>query len=436
MDHFEFRNGQLYCEDVNVDALAARVGTPLYLYSKRTLEEHYARFSATFRGIRPQICYSIKNCGNIHLVKVLLDQGAGIDVVSGGELSRALEAGADPATIVFAGVGKTSKEIQQAFEAGVGWLNIESEAEFENARAIAAALKHRAKVAVRINPHVFDPETHQNCATGKVDSKFGVDIATVNDFFRTYGNDPWLQIRGLHIHLGSPIFSADTYADGIKRILALLPALGRAGHRIEMIDIGGGYVAHYDRREPSGWDHYAEAITPLLKDFVKAGGQVIMEPGRSIAANAGVLLARVQYIKHAATKKYIVVDAGMTHLMRPAMYDAYHFIWPTSVHAHLVPPDRKPDPRLEGLEKFDVVGAVCESSDHLGRDRFLPPVKRGDLIAVFSAGSYGMAMASQYNAIPRPPEVLVDAANATIIRRRETYDDLVALERSPERIVI
>lgn len=424
----------MYCEEVNVDALAASVGTPFYLYSKRTLADHYVRFAETFSALQPQICYSIKNCGNLHLIKVLVNLGAGIDVVSGGELSRALEAGADPKKIVFAGVGKTSAEIRQALEAGIGWLNVESEAEFENARAIAAELRCRARVALRVNPHVYDPGTPQKCATGRSDTKFGVDIDHVPRFFEAYGRDPWLTLAGLHIHLGSPIYSSDTYVRGIEKLLGLLPELEKRGHAIEMLDIGGGYIAHYDGSELADWGRYAADIVPLLKPFVERGGKVIMEPGRAISANAGVLITRVQYVKRTPARKFTIVDAGMSHCIRPTLYGAYHFIWATRVPPGLVPPDRRSTPDLPGLEVCDVVGPVCESSDYLAQDRLLPPVERGELLCVFTAGAYSMAMASQYNTIPRPPEVLVDGKAATVIRRRETYDDLVALEREPQAI--
>lgn len=430
MDRFSYLAGRLHCEDVDVGELANRVGTPFYLYSKSTFLDHLERFTTAFRDLDPLICYSIKNCANINIIRLLVEQGAGIDVVSGGELYRALEAGADASRIVFAGAGKSDDEIRHALASGVGWMNVESEEEFENARAIAAGMGRAARVALRVNPDVYDAGTHEKTTTGKSRTKFGVDIDRAPQFFKTYGGDPYLKLSGLHMHLGSPIYSAQTYVRGINKLLGLTEQLEGAGHRIEMIDIGGGFVAHYDgQEEVQTWDAYAAQIVPVLKPFVGRGGRVIMEPGRSISANAGVLIARVQYKKAGGGKTFLILDTGMSHLIRPTLYGAYHFIWPTSVTPEFVPTSRRGDPGLGGLETYDVVGPICESGDYLAHDRPLPPVGRGDLLCVFTAGAYGMVMASQYNATPRPPEVLVDGRSATVIRRRETYEDLVEPER-------
>jgi diaminopimelate decarboxylase len=437
VDDFAYRAGQLYCEDVDVDALAAKVGTPFYLYSRATLERHFDRLSAAFGELDPLLCYSIKSCGNVHLVDVLRRRGAGADVVSGGELHRALAAGVEPSKIVFAGVGKTTDELRYALESGVAWINVESEQEFENARRLATELRREARAALRVNPNAYDPKTHDKCATGKVDSKFGVDISRARRFFERYGGDRWLRLAGLHMHIGSPIYTTEPYKLGITRLLALADELAGIGHRIEMIDIGGGYAAFYDGREDKqSWDEYGRDLVPLLRPFVAGGGGVVLEPGRSIVGNAGVLVTRVQYLKAGLTKQFVVVDTGMSHLIRPAMYDAYHFIWPTRPGAGREPRNRTTDPGVAGLERYDVVGPICESSDYLAHDRALPPVARGDLLCIFTAGAYGMAMASQYNSLPRPPEVLVDGARAKIIRRRETYDDLVQLEHDTADVAL
>ena len=435
MDHFRYQDGQLYCEDVNVDELAAQIGTPFYLYSKATFEDHYDRFFNAFRELNPLVCYSIKNCGNIHVIDLLVSRGAGIDVVTGGELYRALKGGADASKVVFAGVGKSSSEIRQALEVGVGWLNVESEEECDSIRAIAADVGCTARVALRVNPDVYDAKTHKECATGKADSKFGVDIGRAVQFFETYGNDPHLDLKGIHIHLGSPIHTSAPYVEAITKVLNLVEELAAAGHRIEMLDIGGGYAAHYDGREEARtWDHYASDIVPLLRGFVEQGGQFVIEPGRAISANAGVLISRVQYVKVGVNKRFAILDTGMGHLIRPVLYGAYHFIWPTSVSAEYVPKNRSLDPGVHGLETYDVVGPICEPSDYLARDRALPPVHRGDLLCVFTAGAYGMTMASQYNAIPRPKEVLVESRSAKVIRRGESYDDLIEPELEAHEI--
>jgi diaminopimelate decarboxylase len=435
MDHFSYQNGQLYCENVNVNDLAMKVDTPFFLYSKATFKDHFARFSNAFRELNPLVCYSIKNCGNIHLINLLVQCGSGIDVVSGGELFRALKGGVDPAKVVFAGVGKTSAEIRQAFEAKVGWLNVESEEEFENARAIAAEMQCEAKVALRINPNVYDPETHDKCATGKKDSKFGVDIARAKHFFETYSNDPFLKLRGLHIHMGSPIYTSEPYIKGITKILSLIEELEKVGHKIEMIDIGGGFIAHYDGQEKVlNWDEYASDIVPLLQPFVAGGGQVILEPGRSISANAGVLISRVLYKKVGVEKKFVILDTGMGHFIRPSFYDAYHFIWPTKVSREFVPKNRRSDLGVYGLETYDIVGPYCESSDYLAHDRNIPLVHQGDLMCIYTTGAYSMSMSSQYNGRPRPPEVLVDIQTAEIIRKRENYEDLINCELETNKI--
>ncbi len=437
MDHFKYRSGQLFCEDVNINELAKQTGTPFYLYSQATFIEHFNRFSSAFQELNPLICYSIKNCANINIINLLVQNGAGMDVVSGGELFRALEGGADAAKIVYAGVGKTTKEIRSALEAKIGWLNIESANEFENIRKIAAEMKCKTKAALRVNPNVYDKKTHSKCATGKSATKFGVDISQAKQFFKTYGNDPWLKLAGIHIHLGSPIFTSEPYVKAINKVLALIAELKAEGYDIELIDLGGGYVCHYDGKEEiQTWDDYAFAIVPLLKAFVEKGGQIILEPGRSISANAGVLITQVQYTKQGGHKKFVIVDTGMSHLIRPTLYEAYHFIWPTKVSLQWIPEHRQVEPNLNDLETVDIVGPICEASDYLARDRKIPPVQRGDLLCVFTAGAYCMTMASQYNSVPRPPEVLVHGNKAKLIRGRESYNDLIALERETEVIAI
>ncbi len=427
MDHFHYRDGHLYCEELPLDHLADRVGTPAYVYSRRTLEYHFDAIQRAFSELDPIICYSLKSCGNVNLAKLLAQRGAGMDVVSGGELKRAQAAGTDMRKVVYAGVGKTDPEIALGIEAGIGWFNIESEAEFENISRIARGLGKPTRGALRVNPDIYDPRTHAKTTTGKKETKFGVDIDRAKQFFAKYGKDEWCRLDALHLHIGSPIYSAEPYVQAVTKAMGLIDELRRDGFVIEAIDIGGGYAADYESHRSPSYDTYASAIVPLLKD---AGLKVILEPGRTIAANAGVLLTRVQYIKTGGTKKFVIVDTGMNHLVRPAMYDAFHFVWPTRVAPEHVPPKRSAEMEtlLDGLETVDVVGPICETSDTLARGRAMPSVKRGDLLCIFSAGAYGMTMASNYNAFPRPAEVLVDESQATIIRRRETYDDLLAPE--------
>ena len=428
MDLFEYRDGQLFCEDVSVDDLATSFGTPLYVYSRRTFEHHYDAVARAFAPLDPLICYSIKSCGNVHIVKMLAERGSGMDVVSGGEIHRARQAGVDMARVVYAGVGKTDDEIRMGIEAGIGYFNIESEAEFENLSRIAGQMSRTTRGALRVNPDV-DPQTaHAKTTTGTKETKFGVDIGRAKRFFARYGRDPHVGLCAIHLHIGSPVYKVEPYVDAIRKALALIDDLRGEGFAITALDIGGGYGANYVADQTPAYDAYADAIVPLLQPFVAGGGKVILEPGRTIACNAGILVGRVQYIKTGGAKKFVILDTGMHHLVRPAMYDAFHFIWPTNVATNHVPQRRLKDMPNEGLEPCDIVGPVCETGDRFAKDRPIPPVARGDLLAIFSAGAYGMVMASQYNAFRRPPEILVSGRDATVIRRRETYDDLLAAE--------
>lgn len=433
MDWFHYRDGQLYCEDVQLNALAQQVGTPVYVYSQRTLVDHYDRLAAAFAPLNPIICYSIKSCANIHICQLLAKRGAGMDVVSGGELYRAKQAGADMDRVVYAGVGKTDAEIQQAVTCGIGWFNIESDAEFENIARITRQMGAVTHAALRINPSV-DPQTHAKTATGKRESKFGVDIDQAQAFFERYGKDANCRITGIHLHLGSPIYRVEPYLEAITKALELIDQLRAQGYSIDVMDIGGGFGADYETDQSPLAADYAQQIVPLLQPFVDCGGRVILEPGRTITANAGILLTRVQYIKFGGQKKFVIVDSGMHHLIRPTLYESFHFIWPTEVAPEHEPKYRKAQMEMPGLESSDVVGPVCESGDYLAQNRRLPPLARDELLCVFSAGAYGMVMASNYNTMPRPPEVLVHGDDARFIRRRETYEDMLALERDGQDV--
>jgi diaminopimelate decarboxylase len=430
MDHFNYHDGTLHCESLPVDVIARRAGTPCYVYSQQTLLDHYDRLAAAFAPLDPMICYSIKSCSNLSICRMLAERGAGMDLVSGGELFRAMQAGADPATCVFAGVGKTDDEIRRAIKAGVGWLNVESEAEFENIAAIAKSMNATCRTALRINPDV-DPKTHRYTSTGKKETKFGVDIERARQFFQTYGSDEHGLLRGIHLHIGSPIYSADPYVDSINKTLALIDELESDMPRIEMLDLGGGFGADYTTAQSPVASDYAAHIVPLLEERVRNGLKIILEPGRTITANAGLLLITVQYVKTSGDKTFAICDGGMNVLIRPCHYDAFHFIWPAKVNPEHVPPRREKQMNMPGLKPVDVVGPICETGDFLAIDRPLPPISRGDVLAVFSAGAYGMVMASRYNSMPLPAEVMVSGESAKVIRRRETLDDLVAHECEP-----
>lgn len=423
MDRFEYREGRLWCEQLSAAALAERFGTLLYVYSRDTFVQHYERIRDAFAALDPLICYSIKSCPNVNLCRLLREQGSGFDVVSGGELHRALLAGADPARVVFAGVGKTDAEIREALARGVGLLNVESESELEQLIRIASEVGTRPAAALRVNPDV-DARTHVYTTTGTKQTKFGVDFDRAVEVFERFGRSPAVRLCGLHLHIGSPVNDPQAYAAAVRRGVELIDDLRRRGFTIDTLDVGGGYGAYYEGGEAPPAADYARAVVPLLAG---RGLKIVLEPGRSIAGNAGILLTRVLHVKTSGAKRFVICDASMTELIRPALYGAYHFIWPTDAGGY-VPRGRAAQQPHEGLSVCDVVGPVCESGDFLARDRSLPPVRRGDLLAVFTAGAYAMSMSSNYNSRPRAAEVLVEGAVARLIRRRETYADLVAAE--------
>jgi diaminopimelate decarboxylase len=355
----------------------------------------------------------------------MADAGSGFDIASGGELYRVLQAGGEPSKIVYAGVGKTDKEIIEALNAGIGYFNIESEAEMENLIRLATQQKKHPKAALRVNPDV-DPKTHTYTTTGKKETKFGVDIERARKVFADYGKNKAVKLCAIHIHLGSAGKTVEPYAEAIEKALALIDQLRSDGFTIEAVDMGGGYGADYTTGTSPAAADYAAAIVPLL-----AGKnlKLILEPGASIAANTAILVTQVLYLKSSGSKKFVIVDAGMNDLIRPPLYNAFHFIWPTKVDKKFVPPCRDRNLQLADTEVVDVVGPICEGADFFAQDRALPPVKRGDFISIFTAGAYGFTMSSNYNARPRPAEVLVDGSKFSIIRKRETYEDLTSLER-------
>jgi len=429
MDYFNYRDGVLCAEAVNVEQVAEQLGTPVYVYSKATFLDHLGKIQKAYRELETMVCYSVKACGNINVLHFMAGAGSGFDIVSGGELHRVQEAGGDTSKVVFAGVGKTDKEIAEAMQAGIAYFNIESENELENLIHLAKKNKARAgqapKAALRVNPDV-DPRTHTFTTTGKKETKFGVDIERARKVFRDYGREQAVKLCGIHIHLGSAGHTVEPYVEAIEKVMFLIEQLRKDGFVIETLDIGGGYGADYVTGTAPTAADYAGAIVPLLKG---RDLKLILEPGASIAANSAVLLTRVLYLKQGGARKFVIVDAGMNDLIRPVLYDAFHFIWPARVDKQFVPTQRDKDLQITGTEVVDVVGPICESADFFARDRALPPLKRGDLLSIFTCGAYGFTMSSNYNARGRAAEVLVDDESFRVIRRRESYEDMVALEK-------
>ena len=425
MDFFNYKNGRLFAEGVDVAKIADSVGTPVYIYSRATILDHFEKIKKAFAKLDTTICYSIKACGNINILKILAEAGSGFDIVSGGELYRAQQAGADMKKVVFAGVGKTDEEIIAALRASIGYFNIESEAEFENLSKLAKQAGVKTKAALRVNPDV-DPKTHTYITTGKKETKFGVDIERAQKVFEQYGKNDYVNLCAIHVHLGSGGKTIDPYRLATEKVLPLIDTLRSKGLKIEMIDLGGGYGADYQTDSVPTAADYAEEIVPLL-----AGKnlKLILEPGKSIMANAGILLTKVLYLKQGGRKKFVIVDAGMNDLIRPHLYDAFHFIWPAKVEEKFSYVKRTEKLDIKDLEFVDIVGPICEATDFFAKDRAIPPVSRGDLIAIFTAGAYGFTMASNYNARPMPAEVLASGKNFKVIRKRQSYEDMIALEK-------
>lgn len=433
MDHFSYVNGELTCQGVKVSEIASEFGTPTFIYSRATLEHHYRAIAEAFKELKPTICFAVKSCPNVHVLKVLAEAGAGMDVVSAGELHRARLAGVAGERIVFAGVGKTDGEIRAALTpdaAGngpIGCFNVESEPEYEAIAMAARAMNVKARAALRVNPHV-EAGGHEYIATAKHDSKFGVDLIHAGTLLRKFNKEKHLPLTGLHMHLGSSILSTQPYVRALACVLSLIDDLAKDGVKVESLDIGGGFGADYHTGDAPSPAEYAAAIVPMLKDRVAAGLKVVIEPGRLIAANAGILVTRVTYVKHNGHKKFVICDTGMNSLIRPALYDAFHFAWPVSVAPMHEPEKRAAVMDMPGLEAADIVGPLCESGDFLAIDRKLPVLARGELLAIFTAGAYGMSMASRYNSHPLAAEVLVDGVKPRLIRRRETLSDLTRHE--------
>lgn len=412
MDHFEYRDGDLYAEDVAVSDLAARYGTPLFVYSRATLERHFKAFDDALAGVDHLICYAVKANSNIAVLNVLARLGAGFDIVSGGELQRVLAAGGDPAKIVFSGVGKRVDEMEMGLKAGIRSFNVESEAELERLSEVALRLGLTATVALRVNPDV-DAKTHPYISTGLKENKFGIDMSQAERLFRKAHDLPGLTVSGMDCHIGSQLTELQPLLDAMTRMLELVDRLKAAGIVIHHLNLGGGLGIRYNSEQPPHPSDYARAVIPLLegRDL-----QILMEPGRAIAGNAGLLLTRVEYLKPTPHRNFAIVDASMAELIRPTLYNAWQNIVPARL-ATQAP-----------AQVWDIVGPVCESGDWLGKERELA-ISQGDLLAVRSAGAYGFTMSSNYNSRPRPAEVMVDGAQVHLIREREKVEQLFELEK-------
>ncbi|MCP9470129.1 MAG: diaminopimelate decarboxylase [Nitrospira sp.] len=417
MNFFEYREGELYCEDVPINRIAKEVGTPCYIYSHATLVRHIRAYDQAFSNIPHLIAFAMKANSNLAILRLMAKEGSGADIVSGGELFRALKAGIPPSKIVFAGVGKSPDEIREALQADILMFNVESPAEIRAINDVAASMGKPARIALRINPDV-DPKTHPYISTGMKKSKFGIAADRALEEYRAAASLSHIDVCGVHAHIGSQLTDVTPFVDSLKKVVALLKTLKSQGIDIRYLNIGGGLGITYAEEKPPLPHELADAVSPLVKDL---GVTLVMEPGRVIVGNAGVLVTTVLYEKTGETKHFAIVDAAMNDLIRPSLYGAYHEIRPVNRQAGL---------RTKQL--MDVVGPVCESGDFLAKDRMLASVKPGELLAVMSAGAYGFVMASNYNSRPRAPEVLVKGADFHVIRARETYDDLIKGETIPE----
>lgn len=422
MNHFEYRDEKLHCEDVPLSTIADEVGTPVYVYSTATLTRHFRVFDEAFAGLDHLICYSVKANSNIAVLKVLSDLGAGADIVSGGELQRFLRAGGDPGRVVFSGVGKTADEMKQALKAGILMFNVESREEVTVLDRVAGELGVRAPVTFRVNPDV-DAETHPYISTGLKENKFGIPMAEAAECYAYAGSLANIEIVGVDCHIGSQLTRTAPFADAIDRLSALVHGLVHDGFKIRYLDIGGGLGIPYGQDgepEPPSPAAYGETVRSALAPLADLDLTIVCEPGRVIAGNAGALLTRVLYRKNTEAKRFTVVDAAFNDLLRPALYGSFHPVHPVVRH--------------DGRESYktDVVGPICESGDFLARDRELPVMEIGELVAVGAAGAYGFVMASNYNTRPRAAEVLVQGDRYAVVRRRETVEQLLANESIPD----
>ena len=417
MHNFEYRQGELYCEHVPVSQIAKQVGTPCYIYSHATLTRHIRAYDHAFKNIPHLIAFAMKANSNLAVLRLMAKEGSGVDIVSGGELFRALKAGVPSSKIVFAGVGKNAEEIRDALKADILMFNIESSAEMHAINDVAASVGKIAPVALRINPDI-DPKTHPYISTGLKKSKFGIAADRALEEFLVASTLRHISVVGVHAHIGSQLTDVTPFVESLKKVLTLVDALKAQGIKIRYLNIGGGLGITYSDEKPPLPHELAEAVSPLVKGLDLT---LVMEPGRVIVGNAGILVTKALYEKIGESKRFVIVDAAMNDLIRPSLYSAYHDIRPVS-EALLQRPKHL----------VDVVGPVCESGDFLAKDRSLPEVKPDDLLAVMSAGAYGFVMASNYNSRPRVPEVLIKDNEVHVIRARESYDDLIRGETIPD----
>ncbi len=413
MNEFNYRDGQLYAEDCKVSDIVAKVGTPVYIYSQKTLERHFRVFDRAMNGLEHLICFSVKSNSNLAVLRFFAGLGGGADIVSGGELFRCLKAGMDPGRIVFSGVGKTREEIRYALESGIMMFNVESEMELGEIQKVASEMGKVAPIAFRVNPDI-DPKTHPYISTGLKKNKFGVEVKRAVELYKKAARMDAVEILGIDCHIGSQLTTLSPFEETVLKLREIVEELGREGIEIRWIDLGGGLGITYKDETPPSPEAYAETVRRAAEGIPQG---FIFEPGRVMAGNAGILVTRVLYVKQGALKTFVVVDAGMNDMVRPSLYDAYQEIQPV----------------VESDEKIvaDVVGPICESGDFLAKEREVPNAKPGDLLSVMSAGAYGFTMASNYNSRPRPAEVLVNGENYFVIRRRETYEDLIRGEQIP-----
>ena len=415
MHHFNYQAGELYCENVPVRRIAARVGTPFYLYSTATLEHHFRVFEAAFHGFPHLVCFAVKANANLAILRLFAKLGAGADIVSGGELHRALAAGVDPGKIVYSGVGKRPEEIRAALKAGILSFNLESSQEMEEINRIAGRLKLKAPVSLRINPDI-DARTHPYISTGLKKNKFGINLEEALADYRRAQELPNLEVVGVACHIGSQITEVAPFVEALERLKELIRRLQEQGIGIRYLDLGGGLGIQYDQEEPP---HPREYGSELLKHLQELEVTLILEPGRVLVGNAGILVTKVLYTKESEAKHFIIVDAGMNDLARPSLYGSYHGVCPVV---------QQPRP----LVTASLVGPICESGDFLAKDREMLAFQTGELVAVMSAGAYGFSMSSNYNARPRVPEILVQDDEFYVIRKRETYRQLTWGESIPE----
>lgn len=411
MHHFDIKKGTLYAEGVSVLELAKRFGTPLYIYSTATLKRHYEAFDSAFDSMPHLTCYSVKANSNLAVLRLLASLGAGMDIVSGGELFRALLAGVPASKIVYSGVGKKAAEIAQALTAGILMFNVESVQELERINAVALSMGKKAQISFRINPDV-DPKTHPYISTGMKKNKFGLSIETALNAYALARDLPAVEPIGMDCHIGSQLTTIEPFMEALEKLLVFYEKLKAMNLDIRYLDLGGGLGIPYDEEQPPHPKEFGAALTKALSGLPL---KIILEPGRVIVGNAGILVAEVLYTKQTSNKNFLIVDAAMNDLVRPSLYGAYHRI-------------EEVEPKGRPLQDVDVVGPICESGDFLAKDRQLPEMLQGELLAVYSAGAYGFTMSSNYNTRPRAAEILVDGENVIVARRRETFESMVAHE--------